>query len=96
MDDKLKRILKNIVDKCDGITFYYVELDGALCSIYKRDEQYLIDIQNYGSQVNVDKIRNVTFDDDVFFATFEDENGFIRGLNIVKDMSSQQIIEELA
>ena len=96
MDDKLKQILKNIVDKCDGITFYHVELDGALCSIYKRDEQYLIDIQNYGSQVDVDKIHNVTFDDDVFFATFEDEHGFTRGVNIMKDMSPQQIIEELA
>lgn len=95
MDDKLKRILKNIVDKCDGITFYHVELDGAMCSIYKKDEQYLIDIQNYGSQVDIDKIHNVTFDDDVFFATFEDEHGFNRGVNIMKDMSPQQIIEEL-
>ena len=95
MDDKLKRILKNIVDKCDGITFYHVELDGAMCSIYKRDERYMIDIQNYGSQVDVDKIHNVTFDDDIFFATFEDEHGFIRGVNIMKDMSPQQIIEEL-
>ena len=95
MDDKLKHIIKNIVDKCDGITFYHIELDGAMCSIYKSGEQYLIEIQNYGSLIDVDKICNVNFDDDVFFATFEDEHGFIRGVNIMKDMSPQQIIEEL-
>ena len=93
--DKLKKILKNVIEKCDGITFYHIEIDGTICNIYKQSSRYYIESENYGFKIDIDEITNVSFDDDIFFATFDDGE-FNRGINIMKDMSPQQIIEELA
>ena len=95
-DDKLKTILKNVIDRCNGEVFYKIEINGSVCDIHKSGEKYIIESPNYGYRIDVDAIYNVEFDDDVFFATFEAGYCGELGVCIMKDMSPQDIISELA
>ena len=94
-DNKLKAILKNIVDKCDGINFYRIEIDGPMANIRKSGREYIIEVENNGSIISVIDIHSVSFDDDIYFATFEYDGGEY-GVNIMKDMSPDEIMKELA
>lgn len=95
-NDKLKTILKNVIDRCNGEVFYKIEINGSVCDIHKSGEKYIIESPNYGYRIDVDAIYNVKFDDDVFFATFEAGYCGELGVSIMKDMSPQDIISELA
>ena len=96
-DDKLKTILKNVIDHClTDEVFYKIELNGNVCDIHKSGEKYIIESPNYGYHIDVDTIYNVEFDDDVFFATFEAGYCGELGVCIMKDMSPQDIETELA
>lgn len=95
-NDKLKTILKNVVDRCTGEVFWKIELNGSVCDIHKSGEKYIIKSPNYGYCINVDTIHDVEFDDDVFFATFKAGYCGEFGVNIMRDMSPDEIMKELA
>ena len=95
-DDKLKTILKNVIDRCNGEVFWKIELNGSVCDIYKKGEKYIIESPNYGYRIDVDTIHDVEFDDDVYYATFEAGYYGELGVCIMKDMSPQDIETELA
>ena len=95
-DDKLKTILKNVIDRCNGEVFWKIELNGSVCDIYKHNEKYTIVSPNCGYCIDVDTIHNVNFDDDVYYATFEAGYWGELGVCIMKDMSPQDIETELA
>ncbi len=95
-NDKLKIILKNVIDRCNGEVFWKIELNGNVCDIHKSGEKYIIESPNYGYYIDVDTIHNVEFDDDVFFATFEAGYCGELGVNIMRDMSPDEIMKELA
>ena len=95
-DTKLKTILKNVINHCDGITFYKVELDGQMCDMFKSGNHYIIESPLSGCRIDVDTIYNVNFDNDVFYATFNAPGIYHEvGVNIMKDMSPEDIIAEL-
>lgn len=94
-DTKLKTILKNIVNKCDGTRFYRLEVNGNSALVYKSGTRYLIEIENTGEIIDIDEhITNVNFDNDVFYAEFDAPFGNF-GVNISRDMSSDDIEAEL-
>jgi hypothetical protein len=95
-DDKLKTILKNVIDRCTGKVFWKIELNGSVCDIHKTDGKYIIESPTYGYRIDVDTIHDVEFDDDVFYATFEAGYYGEIGVSIMKDMSPQDIETELA
>ena len=95
-DNKLKTILKNVIDRCNGEVFWKIELNGSVCDIHKEGGKYIIESPNYGYRIDVDTIRNVEFNNDVFYATFEAGYYGELGVCIMKDMSSQDIETELA
>lgn len=95
-DDKLKTILKNVIDRCNGEVFWKIELNGSVCDIHKSGGKYIIESPNYGYRIDVDTIHDVEFDDDVYYATFEAGYWGELGVCILKDMSPQDIETELA
>lgn len=94
-DDKLKIILKNVIDRCTGEVFWKIELNGSVCDIRKEGEKYIIESPNNGYRIDVDTIENVEFNDDVFYATFKAGHWDELGVNIMKDMSPHDIETEL-
>lgn len=97
MDDiKLKTILKNLIEKCDGIHFYRLEVNGNTARVYKSGTRYLIELDNTGEVIDIDKdINDVEYGFDEFYAEFETPFGSY-GVNIARDMSPQEIEAELA
>lgn len=95
-DDKLKMILKNVIDRCTGEVFWKIELNGNVCDIYKKGEKYIIESPNSGYRIDVDSIYDVNFGDDIFYATFKADYWGELGVSIMKDMSPYDIERELA
>lgn len=94
--EKLKKILNNVIDKQDGINFYHIEIDGELCTYFRKGGRIMyLETPNSGKTICVNDIQSVSFDDDVYFAVFHID-GIEYGLNIMKDMSPSQILDELA
>lgn len=95
--EKLQKILNNIINKCNGVNFYHVEVNGQTAIHYRKGSVMYLELENSGEIICVNHIHSVNFDDDVHFATFKvGEDDFHEyGLNITKDMPSQQIFEEL-
>ena len=93
---KLKTILKNIIEKCDGIHFYRLEVNGNTAIVYKSGTRYLIELDNTGEVIDIDEdINNVEYGYDEFYTEFDTPFGSY-GVNIVRDMSPQDIEAELA
>lgn len=86
---KLQTILTNMVDKCDGITFYKLYVDGASATIYKRNGILMVEPER-GGTFGIDEIENVYFYSDYYYAEI-DVNGTTYGIDIVKDLSPDEI-----
>lgn len=91
---KLQTIFDTITNKCDGMTFYRVYLDGQSTILYNGNESIILECENSGDKILVSQILNVVFDSDYFFAEF-DYNGRTYGIDIVKDMAPEEIFKEL-
>lgn len=93
---KLQQILLNTIDKCDGNIFYRIIIDGALTSIYKNGHNKITaELEMNGSVLDMWDIENVDFDCDYAFCTFIID-GEEHCLDIVRDMSSSEIMETLS
>ena len=94
-DIKLKTILKNIIERCDGIRFYHLEVNYNTARIYRSGYRYLIELDNTGEVIDIDEdINNAKYGDDEFYAEFETPFGSY-GVNIARDLSTQEIEAEL-
>lgn len=94
-NDKLKQILTNAVTKCDGIHFYRISINGQSANIWKQGALGVtIELENTGEQILICDITDVTFDSDIYFAEFKC-NYESYGVDIMRDMSPQEIINEL-
>lgn len=93
---KLRTILTNIMEKCNGIDFYHVELDGRTCTLFERGAYGIaIEVETTGETIYVEDISQATFDSDIYFAEFVLDDGTTHGVNITKDIPPQQIFAEL-
>lgn len=92
---KLQRILLNAIDKCDGNIFYRIIIDGALTSVYKNGyNKITAELEMNGSTLDMWDIESVDFNCDYAFCTFI-INGEEHCLDIVRDMTSSEIMETL-
>lgn len=94
-NDKLKRILANVIKNCNGEIFYHVVINGQTTRHYIHGILGpIIEMENTGESIEVLDITDATFDSDIFFAEFT-YNGISYGMDITRDMSPQEIINEL-
>lgn len=87
---KLQTILTNMVDKCDGITFYKLYVNGITATIYKKNGILTVEPECGGESFTVNDIENVYFYSDYYYAEI-DVNGTTYGIDIVKDLSPEEI-----
>jgi hypothetical protein len=94
-NDKLKQILTNVIKNCNGEIFYHIVINGQTTRYYNHGILgMVIEMENTGETIEVIDITNVTFDSDTFFAEFT-YNGESYGMDITRDMSPREIIDEL-
>lgn len=94
-NDKLKQILANIIKRCNGEIFYHVVINGQTTRYFNHGALGpIIEMENTGEQILVCDITDATFDSDIYFAEFKCNNETY-GVDIMRDMTSQEIINEL-
>lgn len=94
-NDKLKQILANVIKRCNGEIFYHVVINGQTTRYYNHGALGpIIEMENSGETIEVVDITDATFDSDIYFAEFKCNNETY-GVDIMRDMSSQEIINEL-
>lgn len=93
--DKVKQILANVIKNCNGEIFYHIVINGQSTRYYNHGYLGLIiEMENTGETIDVIDITDATFDSDIFFAEFT-YNGESYGMDITRDMSPQEILNEL-
>lgn len=93
--DKVKQILTNVIKNCNGEIFYHIVINGQTTRYYNHGILgMVIEMENTGETIEVIDITDATFDSDIFFAEFT-YNGESYGMDITRDMSPQEILNEL-
>lgn len=92
--EKLKTILFNVIKKSDGNINYRIFINNRECSYYVNGAgiMFLTFVDN-DREFIVNKISEVEWDD-IFLATFN-YNNVVYGIDIVKDLTPEQIFNEL-
>lgn len=92
--EKLKTILFNVIKKSDGNINYRIFINNRECCYYMNGAgiMFLTFVDN-DQEFIVNKISEVEWDD-VFLATFS-YNNVVYGIDVVKDLTPEQIFNEL-